>query len=134
MPPSLDYASQAIRGAVFYLTAVEFRDKTKPKYCVLLEDYTPRADLLIVCLTTSKMDFRGYPSSVELPAKTVPGMPLDSIIQVDNWTEIHSDYLLCKKTSRYLGRLPEDKLKEVNRAILDVMADEFIFYRIAPPH
>ena len=132
MPAPLDFAPQARRGAVFHLYRIDFGDVAKPKYCVLLEDFTPRADMLVVCFTTTNMRFRDYPTSISLPRGTIPGMQQDCIIQVDNWTEIHCDYLLSKKSALFLGQLPKQKLVEVDNAIRDILADDYIFYRIAP--
>jgi len=57
-------------GAVVIAHRFEFPDKTKAKYCVLLENYDPKRPNTIVALTTSNRRFRDRPWIIAIPPNT----------------------------------------------------------------
>lgn len=107
----------ARRGAVFHLPRVEFEDKTKDKYCVLMEDYTDGAESLIVVFTTHRTEYACQRTSVFVGDKAFDGIDGDTLIQCENWREIRADIILYNQRVRFVGNLPTKIMASVDDAL-----------------
>ena len=130
----MDYALKrafARRGAVFLLPRVKFESETKSKYCVLLESYTDIAETLIAVFTTSRMKFAYQKSSVLVANGDFEEIDGDTLIQCENWREIHSDDILLNPKTQYIGTLSPEIMERVDEAISFIRnADEIIIVRM----
>ncbi len=121
----------ARRGAVFYLPRVEFKDKTKGKYCILMEDYANGAETLIVVFTTHRTRYASQPTSVLVEDKAIDGIDGDTLIQCENWREIKADTILYDDRVRLIGDLLPEIMERVDDALTHVRRiDEAILIRM----
>lgn len=107
----------AKRGAVYLIFRVEFPECTKPKYCVLMEDYSCQKADLAVLFTTSRTEYAYQPSSVLVPDSTIGDIDGATLIQCNNARILKVSILLEGRHSKYLGQLPRSVLEEVDRAL-----------------
>ena len=119
----------AKRGAVFLAHEFEFPNKTKAKYCVLLESYHEGAVALYVALTTHRKDFLKYPTAVLIPDGTVADIDGDSVLQSENLWPIPVGELLSRKM-KYLGSLPVELMEKVDQALDSLEVTEEVYLRI----
>ena len=122
----------AKRGAVFHLR-VEFKDTTKGKYCVLMEDYIDGAETLIVVLTTHRTEFDYQQSSVPVDDGAIDGIKGDTLIQCDNWKEIPVEKILIDDRATFVGEVCPEIMARVDDALAYVTKmDEATLFRVLP--
>ena len=123
--------ASAKRGAVYHLPKVKFGDKTKAKYCILMEDYTDGAQSLIVLFTTHRTEYAYQPTSVLVEDKAFDGIDGDTLIQCENWRELPSDIILYDKRVRFVDDLPAEVMARIDDALSHVRnIDEEILIRM----
>lgn len=123
----------AKRGAVFHLPRVEFKDTTKGKYCVLMEDYIDGAETLIVVFTTHRTEFDYQQSSVLVDDGAIDGIKGDTLIQCENWKEIPIEKLLSDDKVAFIDRLSPEIMARVDDALTyATRMDEAILFRVLP--
>lgn len=110
----------ARRGAVFYLPEVRFEDKTKGKFCILMEGYIDGAETLIVVFTTHRTKFASQPTSVLVEDKAIDGIDGDTVIQCENWREIKADTILYDDRVRFISDLLPEIMERVDDALAHV--------------
>lgn len=123
----------ATRGAVFYVPNVEFEDKAKDKYCVLMEDCADAAETLVVVFTTHRTEYAYQQTSVLVEDKTLNGIRGDTLIQCENWRELPADKILLNDRARFVGHLPPHVMARVDDALTYVRKiDEATLIRMQP--
>jgi hypothetical protein len=105
------------RGAVYHVYNVEFPDKTKPKYCVLMEDYSPNVRGIMVIFTTHRVEFDYQLSSVKVSDGIINGIKGDTLIQCQNFMEFPPEIFCDSRKSKYLCNLPTALMEQVNEAL-----------------
>jgi len=86
-------------GAVVIAHRFEFPDKTKAKYCVLLENYDPKRPNTIVALTTSNRRFRDRPWIIAIPPNTC-GIATVSYLDCNNCWPLPTHELASSRKSQ----------------------------------
>ncbi len=131
----MDYAFRrvlATRGAVYKIYNVTFPDRTKSKYCVLMENCSPRKNTAIIIFTTSRTEFKSRKTSVFVQDGKIKGINGDTLIQCDNYKEIESSILFDITKSEYLCKLDELIMQSVDEALSYVRnIDEATLIRMA---
>ena len=115
-------ASFLQRGCVWLFFHVPFPDGLeKPKYCVVMENAEPESILgletVIVALTTSHVEFAYKPWTVTIPAGTVQELKGDSLVDLTNYLEVSVEKFHRSNLCRYIGRLPDNIMVEIDKAL-----------------
>lgn len=110
----------AKRGSVYLFPNVEFSDVTKSKYGVLMENYTTGAKDLIIVFTTHRTEFRNQKSSVFVADGVIDRISGDTLIQCENYRAIPAEHLLENERVKYVGRLSQEVMKQVDEALTHV--------------
>jgi hypothetical protein len=105
------------RGAVFNVFNVKFPSKTEPKYCVLMEDYSPGANGIMVVFTTHRIEFEYQKTSVKVIDGKINGITGDTLIQCQNYWEFPAEVFCNPNKSKYLDQLTKDVMEQVNEAL-----------------
>jgi len=103
-------------GAVVIAHRFEFPDKTKAKYCVLLENYDPKRPNTIVALTTSNRRFRDRPWIIAIPPNTC-GIATVSYLDCNNCWPLPTHELASSRKYQYIGQLPESTIEDIYLAL-----------------
>jgi hypothetical protein len=96
-----------------------------------MEDYIGSKENLIVIFTTSRLEFSHRKSSVLVKGGIIKGIEGDTLIECHNWRLLPSESILENDRVKYLCRLPENIMGDIEEALTYVRnIDESILIRM----
>ena len=107
-------------GAVYLIYKVEFPQKIKSKYIIVLEDFCNTSDDIICVLTTSNLDHHYRLSSVKVDYSEDSVFPETTLIECDNYWVIPIHILMNPEKSRYIGNVGQDIVEQIYDAFTHV--------------
>ena len=116
------------KGTVIRIPKFVFPQRVKPKYCILLEPWDNQQDTVVVVLTTSTMRYRARKGTVFMPAGTLSGLPLDSLVDCDSLRALNKETAFSK--AEFIGQVPKGFLDEICAALRYAMADPVLVLRV----
>lgn len=116
------------KGTVIRIPKFVFPRRVKPKYCILLEPWDNQQDTVVVVLTTSDMKYKGRKGTVIIPAGTLSGLPVESLVDCDSLRALNKETSFSK--AEFIGQVPKGFLDEICAALRYARVDPVLVLRV----
>lgn len=99
------------RGAIYLIHNVDFGDRSKAKFVVLLEDICQGKKTILGAFTTSHTEYHYIVSTVLIESSKCSLFTENTLIQCENTHEFSIDFFNNNAKAKYIGNIGEDYLK-----------------------
>jgi mRNA-degrading endonuclease toxin of MazEF toxin-antitoxin module len=109
------------RGDVYRIRFTQTSDPKQPhgkdKYVLVLQGgpYFEHYQTVSILLLTSEVPSRSYPTDVLIPAGTIPGLAMDSVVTCGQVFTVPKSDL---EHQPFIGRVPENYIEQVDEALI----------------